>query len=88
MQEDQQAQVPPPVGTQEEVQASVPKAEQAGVQVEVQPQDVAASVKARRRNRRSDVVETVTMVEVDGEETIGFGSVVLGEGGGEGGVVV
>ena len=51
--------------------------------------DVAASVKARRarrRHRRSDAVETVTMVEVDGEETIGFGMV--GRGGGGVGVVV
>ena len=61
--------MPPPVGTQEEVQASVPKAEQAGVQVEVQPQDVAASVKARRRHRRSDAAAMAPMM-VDEEETM------------------
>ena len=51
VQEDQQAHVPPPVETQEEVQASVPKAEQTGVQVDVQPQD-AATVKSRRKTSR------------------------------------
>ena len=69
--EDEQAQVPPPVATQEEEQAlSVPTADtQAGVQVEVQPQDVAASVKATRRHSRSDVAAMVPMM-VEEEETM------------------
>ena len=67
--EDEQAQVPPPVATQEDVQVSVPKAEQTGVQVEVQPHDVAASVKATRRHSRSDVAAMVPMM-VEEEETM------------------
>ena len=69
MHEDQHAQVPPPVATQEEVQASVLKAEHTGVQVEVQPHDVTASVKATRRHSRSDVAAMVPMM-VEEEETM------------------